>query len=40
MPVATATLDRHLNDPLGPNWLLIDGERRLRLGDLPRRRTT
>jgi len=38
MPVATATLDRHLSDPLGPNWLLIDGERRLQLGDLPQRR--
>jgi hypothetical protein len=39
MPVATATLARHLNDPLGPNWLLIDGDRRERLDDLPPRRT-
>ena len=39
MPVATATLDRHLSDPLGPNWLLIGGDRRFRLGDLPARRT-
>jgi hypothetical protein len=38
MPVATATSDRHLRDPLGPNWLLVDGERRLRLSDLPQRR--
>jgi hypothetical protein len=37
MLVATATLDPHLSDPLGPNWLLIDGERRLRLADLPTR---
>ncbi|HEY3213237.1 MAG TPA: replication-relaxation family protein [Actinomycetota bacterium] len=37
MPVATATLDRHLNDPLGPNWLLVGGDRRLRLTDLPTR---
>jgi len=39
MPVATATLGRHLGDPLGPNWLLIDGARRMRLTDLPRRGT-
>jgi hypothetical protein len=39
MPVATATLGRHLGDPLGPNWLLIDGARRIRLHDLPRRGT-
>jgi hypothetical protein len=38
MPVATATLDRHLSDPLGPNWLLIDGDRRFRLAELPARR--
>ena len=25
MPVATATLDRHLGDPLGPNWLVVTG---------------
>lgn len=36
MPVATATLDRHLADPLGPNWVPIHGDRRLRLADLPR----
>jgi hypothetical protein len=40
MPVATATFDRHADDPLGPNWLLVDGDRRLRLSDLPRRRIT
>ena len=39
MPVATATFDRHVSDPLGPNWLLVDGERRLRLDDIPPRRT-
>ena len=38
MPVATATLDRHLSDPLGPNWLVVTGDRRVRLRDLPRRR--
>ena len=38
MPVATATLDRHLSDPLGPNWLLMAGDRRARLRDLPQRR--
>src|SRR5918995_377651 len=27
MPVATAALERHLSDSLGPNWLLVDGER-------------
>jgi hypothetical protein len=36
MPVATATLDRHLASPLGPNWLPLDGDRRLRLAELPR----
>jgi Replication-relaxation len=36
MPVATATLDRHLASPLGPNWLTLDGDRRLRLADLSR----
>jgi hypothetical protein len=25
MPIATATFDRHLSDPLGPNWLLVEG---------------
>ncbi|HZA26455.1 MAG TPA: hypothetical protein VE915_02250 [Actinomycetota bacterium] len=39
MPVGTATLERHLKDPLGPNWLLVDEERRARLTDLPRRGT-
>jgi len=38
MPVATATLDRHQIGPLGPNWLLIDGDRRFRLAELPARR--
>jgi hypothetical protein len=38
VPVATATLDRHLSDPLGPNWLVVTGDRRVRLRDLPRRR--
>jgi hypothetical protein len=38
MRVATATFDRHLDDPLGPNWLLLGGDRRLRLSDLPRSR--
>jgi hypothetical protein len=40
MPVATATFDRHLSDPLGPNWLLLDGERRIQVSDLPRRSMT
>jgi Replication-relaxation len=40
MPVATATFDRHLSDPLGPNWLLLDGERRIRISDLPLRSMT
>jgi len=38
VPVATATLDRHLSDPLGPTWLHIDGDRRARLADLQQRR--
>jgi len=38
MPVATATQDRHLADPFGPIWLPLDGDRRVRLVDLPRRR--
>lgn len=40
MPVATATLERHLADPLGLNWLLIDGDRRVRLAQLPHRMIT
>ena len=40
MPVATATLERHVSDPLGPNWLLIGGDHRFRLGDFPARTTT
>jgi len=40
MPVATGTFDRHLNDPLGPNWLLVDGDRRIRVSDLRRRTRT
>ena len=39
MAVATATLHRHLSDPLSPNWLVIGGDRRLRFVELPRRRT-
>jgi hypothetical protein len=39
MRVATATIDRHMDDPLGPNWLLLGGDRRLNLADLPRRST-
>jgi hypothetical protein len=35
MAVATATLDRHLANPLGPNWLSLSGDRRLRLAELP-----
>lgn len=32
--VATATLERHLADPLGVIWLLLDGDRRVCLVDL------
>jgi Replication-relaxation len=39
MPVATATLHRHQIGPLAPNWLLIDGDRRSRLAELPAKRT-
>lgn len=35
MPVATATFDRHLADPLGAIWLPLDADRRVRLIDLP-----
>jgi hypothetical protein len=38
MPVATATLDRHLADPFGPIWLALDGDRRVRLVDMRGRR--
>lgn len=38
MPVATATLDRHLGDPFGAIWLPLDGDRRVRLIDLRIRR--
>jgi protein involved in plasmid replication-relaxation len=38
MPVATATLDRHVADPLGAIWLSLDGDRRVRLVDLRSRR--
>jgi hypothetical protein len=31
MAVATATLERHLADPLGANWLPLRGDRRLHL---------
>jgi hypothetical protein len=40
MPVATATLDRHLADPLGANWLPLDGDRRACLVDLRDRGST
>jgi Replication-relaxation len=36
MPVATATLDRHLADPFGSIWLPLDGDRRIRLLNLRR----
>lgn len=35
LSVSTATLERHLLDPLGQNWLPIDGERRLKILELP-----
>jgi Replication-relaxation len=38
MPVATATLERHLADPFGPIWLLLHGDRRVHLMELRRRR--
>ena len=34
MPVATATLERHMADPFGPVWLPLHGDRRVRLIDL------
>ena len=34
MPVATATLDRHLADPFGAIWLPLDADRRVRVIDL------
>jgi Replication-relaxation len=37
MPVATATLDRHLAEPFGAIWLRLDGDRRVRLTDLRNR---
>jgi hypothetical protein len=40
MPVATATLDRHLADPLGAIWLPLDGDRRVCLLDLGDRGST
>jgi protein involved in plasmid replication-relaxation len=33
LAVATSTLDRHLEQPLDPLWLPVDGEQRLALGD-------
>lgn len=33
--VATATLERHLAHPLGPNWLPIAEERRVKLLEIP-----
>jgi hypothetical protein len=38
MPVATATLERHLADPFGAIWLPVDADRRVRLLELSRRR--
>jgi Replication-relaxation len=38
MPVATATLKRHLADPFGAIWLPVDADRRVRLLELSRRR--
>lgn len=38
MPVATATLDRHLAHPVGAIWLPLGGDRRVRLIDLRSRR--
>lgn len=37
LPIATTTMARHWNDPLGPNWLLAASEERLQLLDLPSR---
>lgn len=34
--VATTTLERHMADPFGPNWLPLRAERRLSLFELPR----
>jgi hypothetical protein len=34
MPVATATLERHMAEPFGPVWLPLHGDRRVRLIDL------
>jgi hypothetical protein len=34
MPVATATLGRHLADPFGAIWLPLDADRRVRIVDL------
>jgi hypothetical protein len=36
MPVATATLERHLADPFGAIWLPVDADRRVRLLELSR----
>jgi Replication-relaxation len=38
MPVATATLDRHLADPFGAIWLPLDADRRIRIVNLGNRR--
>jgi hypothetical protein len=34
MPVATATLERHLSEPFGPNWLSISADRRVPFWEL------
>lgn len=38
MPVATATLDRHLAEPFGAIWLPLDADRRVRVVDVGNRR--
>lgn len=35
LTIATCTLDKHLEDPLGPNWLPVRHERRMRLIEIP-----
>ncbi|MCA1839900.1 MAG: replication-relaxation family protein [Actinobacteria bacterium] len=35
IPVATATLDRHIADPLGRNWLSLEGDERCSILEVP-----
>lgn len=35
LTIATTVFERHIADPLGPNWLLIGSQTRLSLPDLP-----